>query len=39
MWLRSGFFIEPAAASGLKPHRRFPCLDLRTFQFFVSAFF
>ena len=25
MWLRSGFFIEPAAASGLKPLRRFPC--------------
>src|SRR5687768_9369752 len=31
MWSCSGFLIEPAAASGLKPHRRFPCSDLRTF--------
>src|SRR5438270_3211682 len=31
MWSRSGFFVEPAAASGLKPLRRFPCSDLRTF--------
>jgi len=28
-----GSFTGPAAASGLKPHRRFPCLDLRTFHF------
>src|SRR5260370_33101016 len=33
MWLRSGFSIEPAAASGLKPLRHFPRLDLRTFLF------
>src|SRR5258708_1857381 len=31
MWLRSGLFVEPAAASGLKPLRQFPCSDLRTF--------
>src|ERR1700675_1832967 len=31
MWSRSGFLVEPAAASGLKPLRRFPCSDLRTF--------
>src|SRR5437870_708502 len=38
MWSRSGFFVEPAAASGLKPLRRFPCLDLRTFLFRVRFF-
>jgi uncharacterized membrane protein len=26
-----GSLLDPAAASGLKPPRRFPCLDLRTF--------
>src|SRR5438270_11150997 len=31
MWSRSGFFVEPAAASGLMPLRSFPCSDLRTF--------
>jgi hypothetical protein len=36
--LRSGFLVEPAAASGLKPLRHFPCSDLRTFLFRVSAF-
>jgi len=30
MWLRSGFFLEPAAASGLKPHRHFPRLMQRS---------
>ena len=38
MWSRSGFFVGPAAASGLKPLRRFPCLDLRTFLFRVRFF-
>jgi hypothetical protein len=38
MWLRSGFLVEPATASGLKPLRHFPCSDLRTFLFRVSAF-
>src|SRR5258708_19172023 len=38
MWLRSGSFIGPAAASGLKPHRRFPSLDLRTFHFSCPLF-
>src|SRR5205814_8578248 len=33
MRLRSGFFVEPATSSGLKPLRRFPCSDLRTFLF------
>ena len=30
MWSRPGFLVGPAAASGLKPFRRFPCSDLRT---------
>ena len=30
--------LDPAAASGLKPHRRFPCLDLRTFHFSCPLF-
>src|SRR5260370_17573620 len=38
MWLRSGFSIEPAAASGLKPLRRFPRSDLRTFLFLRPHF-
>src|SRR3981189_3438421 len=38
MWLRSGFLVEPAAASGLKPLRHFPCSDLRTFLYLASAF-
>src|SRR5882724_246893 len=33
MWLRPGFLVEPAAASGLKPLRPLPCSDLRTFFF------
>src|SRR5271156_4068772 len=31
MWLCFGFVVEPAITSGLKPHRQFPRLDLRTF--------
>src|ERR1700732_3990736 len=31
MWLRSGFLVEPAATSGLKPLQHLPCSDLRTF--------
>src|SRR5258707_7052770 len=38
MWSRSGFSLEPAAASGLKPLRHFPRLDLRTFLLLASAF-
>src|ERR1700704_430102 len=38
MWLRSGFLVEPAAASGLKPLRHFPCSDLRTFLFACPHF-
>src|ERR1700716_316198 len=38
MWLRSGFLLEPAAASGLKPLRHLPCSDLRTFLFCVRIF-
>jgi hypothetical protein len=30
--------VEPAAASGLKPLRHFPCSDLRTFLLLASAF-
>src|SRR6202051_4843110 len=39
MWLRSGFLVEPAAASGLKPLRRFPSSDLRTFLISCPHFF
>jgi hypothetical protein len=38
MWLRSGFLVEPAATSGLKPLRHLPRSDLRTFLFLASAF-
>ena len=38
MWLCSGLLVEPATASGLKPYRRFPRLDLRTFLFSCPLF-
>src|SRR6202158_3854864 len=38
MGSRSVFLVEPAAASGLKPLRHFPCSDLRTFLLLASAF-
>ncbi len=38
MWLRSGSFIGPAAASGLKPHPALSLLRPADLPFFVSAF-
>src|SRR6185312_5396133 len=38
MWLCSGLLVEPATTSGLRPHRHFPRLDLRTFLFSCPLF-
>src|SRR5437588_11283340 len=38
MWSCSSFLVEPAAASGLNPHLRFPCLVLRTIAFSCPLF-
>src|SRR5882757_11501961 len=38
MWLCSGLPVEPATASGLRPYRHFPRLDLRTFLFSCPLF-